>query len=253
MVTPKRANIQSFVSNSGNLYVTENSKLFSNTDLKKATLIYIYKSGSGFDYFKETSWPEAKKIVNSYKSSKDYVDFYIYYKYPGNTTKNYTCDELKEQYKNRTDLFSTNDNSGVIYYLNKVIDNLNNDGYKVHGYLQDMYPVRYQDKKTIRILPSNDEGRCDKNAFSNYKYYLINNYIKKQFKEINPKNITLVEDFKIIIDVDKVKNGEDAYLQSWKDKYTEWVTDDGRHLSSDKAHPVVQKYLQSLVDRNPNL
>lgn len=142
------------------------------------TLKYVYLSGTKipYQYIGGEGWTNTLKFVNSLESSKDYLDFHIFFPISGNDIKTFTCKQIS----------STNTN--IINYAsgyNSSIQSLKDRGFHVKGYVVSMHPVRVGEATSNKVVTNQDSNSCTAGYRSNYKYYLFNKAI-----EVNLQNYT---------------------------------------------------------------
>ena len=124
---------------------------------------------------------------------------------PGNTAKNYTCDQL---------VSSTIYNDWSKGYSN-AIQTIKNQGYTVKGYIVSHPPLQtsHNNANSQKIVYSNDENACASVYRSNWKYHLSNNKMKSVLD--NNSNLTFIDNRSNYIIISDIENKEFTWLRNY--------------------------------------
>ena len=182
------------------------------------TLKFIEKSGSAFDYQVNAGWTSALNFIHKYASSKDYIDFYVYFPIAGNGIKPLTCDKI------------TTSNSTIDTYMKNYslkIQSLKNEGYHAKAYVVSVQPVMTQ------VAEAN---LCKATYRSNLKYYTFNKVTRTLLA--NYPDLIYVETFQQIMNV---SDNEKTF--TYKVPYQ---TTDGVHWDETTTH----SYMHYMLDPN---
>ena len=196
------------------------------------TLHYIYKGGSGFSYQTGAGWEKAKEVIQSYSSSKDYVEFYVFFPIAGNEVLVFDCNEISSNNSKIKDFVSN---------YNDVITKIKNSGYNVKAIVVSVHPVKASQSTSEKVVVNQNANSCKATYRSNLKYYTFNTAIGTIINTSYKTNLTYEYLFdKIMKTNDEGKNF--SYLVTYN-------TTDGVHWDKETA----EYYLKLMLDNATSL
>ena len=210
-------------------YKTSYSNGNNSYSVSAKTLNYINLSGSGFAYQTGDGWNSAKKIIESYSSSKSNAEFYVFFPLSGNDIKKFTCNSISTS--------NATINTYVKNY-NNVISNIKNNGYNVLAYVVSMHPLRVSQSSNSYVVTNENSNSCKADYRSNWKYYQFNKAIGSIINNAYTTNLTYEYLFdKIMKTNDNGKNF--SYLVTYN-------TTDGIHWDKATASYYVDLMLNTI-------
>lgn len=144
------------------------------------TLVYVADGGTGINFQNRQGFNQAKNTINTYSNVKSNVSFHIFFPMPGNTIKNFTCDEIS----------STNPTiMGYAKDYNESIQTLKNNGYTVKGYVVSSHPVKPSQAKKDVVVTNENSNACAREYRSNWKYFQFNKAMNSLVKSNYSTNL----------------------------------------------------------------
>ena len=215
-------------------YTSKNSFYYNFND---ASLKYIYKSGSGFEYQYGEGLELAKDYINEhFSNTKNYVELSLFFTLTGNSVNNLTCDKIQ----------TSNEYLDIATNYNNAIQQVKDLGYKnTKGYVISHSPLNT--KQAIKEYPeradyfnivySHDSNACSRWYRSAWKYWLSNRRMESVLKNGNYSNLTFIDNFSNFV----VIKDESARTFTWLRNYT---TTDALHWDE----PTTKEYMQLAFD-----
>ena len=214
-----------------NNYKTSYNSTNYNYSVKNKTLNYIYSGGSGFSYQTGSGWNKAKSIIETYKSQKDSIEFFVFFPLSGNDIKKFKCSDI-----------SSNNSTmkGYAANYNNIISNIKKSGYNVTAFVVSMHPLKVSQSSSSYVVTNESSNSCKKNYRSNKKYNEFNKAMRTIINNSYTNNLNFEYLFEYIMKInDKGKNF------SYKVTYN---TTDGIHWNSSTTN-----YYVNLMFNKTNL
>lgn len=245
-----------YLSKNGNYYYS-NGKIKNPSDTKtgipgNGSLLYVYKSGSGFDFQYEKGLDTAIQTLNSKcGSKKSYIELSVFFTLTGNSVKNYTCDNIVT---NKDNLYTI-----TAQKYSNAIAKIKESGYtNVQGFIISHSPLNTKEAintyKRTDFAYSHKAEACQSGYRSAWKYWLSNRKMNQILVNGN-YGLTFInnyENFVILnsegIDINSIIKGTyKPKPEVLKPKFTwlrDYTTEDGLHFDG----PTAKIYTQLAFD-----
>ncbi len=185
----------------------------SNLNYQKSngTLNFINQGSTGYIYQTTTGLTKANTIIKNYSSTKDYVEFYVFFPLSGNDIKNYKCSGIST---------STSSIKTIAKSYNDAIKTIKSSGYTVNGFVTSVQPVRIVSGGVKSAVINTNTNACAIGYRSNKKYYKFNRNIKTIIEDNYSTNLKYQSLFSKIMDTSE---------ETYKYKYADYKTTDSIH------------------------